>query len=128
MRRVVILMVALAAATPTLAFKAQNRLVVNPGPGSDFTVSNKSHAGDGDFWCAAGDYVIRSLRKPERTQVYRASPEPRKKGQGITFTLDESRAVGTSGVVKNDQPQKGISASAAVQLNCFGFEMNPFRF
>jgi hypothetical protein len=64
----------------------------------------------------------------ERTKIYRSSPEPRQRGQGVSFTLDEARAVGTSGLVKNDQPQTGMSANAAVQLNCFGFEMNPFRF
>lgn len=128
MRRLVLLLAALAVATPALAFTAQNRFRVVPGPGTDFTVAFRSIAREGDYWCAAGDYVIRGLRLHERTQVYRASPQPRPRGQGVSFTLDAKRAVGTSGLVRNGERQAGMSANAAVQLNCFDFDIDLFGF
>lgn len=128
MRRAILLICAFCVAGPASAFTAQNQFRVVAGDGTDFTVAFRSFGREDDYWCAAGDYVIRALRLPERTRVYRSSPQPRQSGQGISFTLDASRAVGTTGLVQNGERQVGMTANAAVQLNCFDFEMLPFGF
>ena len=78
------------AAAP--AWIAQNDLIVEPTGASDFTVPFRGKSEAREFWCAAGDYVIRELGKPPGTRIYRTSSPPRRSGQGISFSLSSEGA------------------------------------
>ena len=76
------------ALTPTMApaWIAQNGLIVEERAGG-FHVPYRGLSGARDFWCAAGDYVIRELNLPPDTLIYRTSSPPRRSGDGIRFSL-----------------------------------------
>jgi hypothetical protein len=74
------------------AWIAQNDLIVVSAGGDDFSVPYRGKSGARDFWCAAGDYVIRELRRPPGTKIYRTSSPPRRAGQGIRFSLSAEGA------------------------------------
>ena len=88
----------LAAASPALAFDARNLLTVTPLGPDTFRVEYENVEYETTYWCAAGDFVERALGLPGKTPIYRASPPPRKRGQGITFTLDPAKAGGPTGI------------------------------
>lgn len=116
-----ILILALAAlAAPAFAFSAKNGMRVDPVDARTFVVAFPSPEGEVQYLCAAGDYVIRGLGLSASTRIYRASPPPRKRGQGITFTLDESRKVklGLLSAFGRDKGDGGISAGSARDNYC----------
>ena len=82
----------LATAVPSHAFIAQNNLVVDPMGAGEFEVPYRGLSGTSDFWCAAGDYVVRGLNLPPRTRIYRTSSPPRRSGQGVSFSLSATAA------------------------------------
>ena len=112
MKRILIL--ALLAATPASAFIADNKLVVRDTGGGSFEVAYRGLSGARQFWCAAGEYVIRELGQPVTTKIYRTSSPPRRAGNGISFSLSPEGAKGTGLLVWGNP--KGISASFARSL------------
>ncbi len=101
-------------ATQASAFIAENKLVVRATGAQSFEVPYRGLSGVSDFWCAAGDYVIRELRLPGTTKIYRTSSPPRRSGQGITFSLSAEGAKKT-GLVRLDSG-RGVTASHARHL------------
>ncbi|RVW00001.1 hypothetical protein EKE94_02130 [Mesobaculum littorinae] len=89
------------AATPALAgFQAENALYVEPAGNTSFDVPYRGgRAGASDFWCAAGDYVIRGLNAAPGTRIWRVSEPPRRSGQGIRFSLSPDGAASRSGLL-----------------------------
>jgi hypothetical protein len=110
---VIALIASLAAATPSFALRAQNGMFVEPTGPDTFLVRFGAKYDDWEYWCAAGDYVIRK-RYPQGTRVYRLSPPPRKRGEGIEFTLDPAKAVYPGLAIIS--PDNGLSAPAAQSL------------
>lgn len=111
---------------PAHAYTAQNSLQVSPISSQDFAVEFRLGAKTTDYWCAAGDYVVRQ-GLGDRTRVYRLSPEPQKRGQGISFTLDPARSTGKTGIssfsaVKED----GMTAGVATAKYCHDFDIMIF--
>lgn len=102
------------AAAPAQAFIARNGLVVESAPGGAFEVLYRGLSGASDFWCAAGDYVIRELRLSPDTRIYRLSSPPRRSGQGITFSLSSEGAKRTGLALLSGG--RSISAAHARQL------------
>ena len=92
MRLILSAVFAIAIANPASAFVASNGLVVEPEGESTFTVPFRGLSGDSDFWCAAGEYVIRDLGLSSSTRIYRLNSPPRRAGQGITFSLSSEGA------------------------------------
>ena len=82
----------LALAAPAQAFIAKNDLVVEARPDGSFEVPYRGLSGASDFWCAAGDYVVRHLGLPPQTRIFRLSSPPRRSGQGVTFSLSSEGA------------------------------------
>lgn len=101
-------------ALPADAFMAQNRLVVESAPGGQFEVPYRGLSGVADFWCAAGDYVLRGLGLPADTRIFRVSSPPRRGGQGITFSLSPEEAKTTG--LQLLSGENSLSASFARQL------------
>ncbi|WP_343079663.1 hypothetical protein [Ostreiculturibacter nitratireducens] len=85
------------AALPAEAFIAQNDMNVSP-EGGGFHVAFKAGAGVNDYWCAAGDYVIRDLGLSRSTRIWRVSPPPRRAGEGISFSLTPEGAARSTGL------------------------------
>lgn len=106
---------AILAATPAAAFTAINDLVVEPSGPDAFNVPWRGDSGAPSFWCAAGDYVIRGLGLSPATRVFRTSPVPRPRGEGIVFSLSPDNATDT-GMVVLGSPDKGLSAGHARAL------------
>lgn len=81
-----------SAALPAQAFIARNGLVVETRPDGSFEVPYRGLSGSSDFWCAAGDHVVRNLGLPPDTRIFRLSSPPRRGGQGVTFSLSAEGA------------------------------------
>jgi hypothetical protein len=115
-----LMLAALVFALPAEAFTAQNGMYVRPLDAQTFIVEFPSPEAETQYLCAAGDYVIRALGLTARTRIYRASPPPRKRGQGITFTLDASRKtqMGLFTRFGTDKDDEGISAGEARATYC----------
>jgi hypothetical protein len=125
--RILILLAALAAAGPALAFGYDLRFRVTQNSKTDFTVEYKLNAATTDYWCGAGRFVTGTLHLPDRTRIYRLSPPPRKSGQGISFTLDATRSAGTTGLTTFGGPQDGsMSAGGAVAGFCYVYDFEKF--
>jgi hypothetical protein len=111
MRLVLSTLVAVLLTQPALAFVAQNGLVVEPRGESRFEIPYRGLSGDSDFWCAAGDYVLRELSLAPSTRIYRLNSPPRRAGQGITFSLSSEGAKRPGFFILSRD--KGLSASFA---------------
>ena len=92
LRSAAVVFLFVATAIPSHAFIAQNSLVVEPIGEGKFEVPYRGLSGTPDFWCAAGDYVVRGLNLPPTTRIYRTSSSPRRSGQGVSFSLSEKGA------------------------------------
>ncbi|WP_147435471.1 hypothetical protein [Paenirhodobacter hankyongi] len=104
---------ALSAGTASAGdFLALNGLRVVPAGGQEFHVAFGGLTGNDDFWCAAGDFVLRGLGLPPSTRIYRTSPPPRRAGEGVDFSLSDARAA-DSGFTRFGARDKGMSAAAA---------------
>ncbi|MEL7151033.1 MAG: hypothetical protein AAGK71_09880 [Pseudomonadota bacterium] len=95
------------------AWIAQNDLVVRETPGG-FTVPFRGLSAARDFWCAAGDYVIRELQLPPATTIYRTSSPPRRAGNGISFSLSAENAKRPGLILLSGR--RGVSASFAREM------------
>ncbi len=104
--------------TTAEAFVAVNGLRVEPTGANSFYVPLIGLTADQAFWCAAGDYVKRSLGLPGKTPIYRLSPPPRKAGKGIEFSLRPEGAAEKTGVTifGNSGPKNSVSATIAWNL------------
>lgn len=92
-RRFALAIVCFASLPATgFAWKAENRLDVNPLPGSDaFEVVGRPGSAGADYWCAAGDYALRVLAAPAEARIYitraRGVPETSNRLEAVHFSL-----------------------------------------
>lgn len=118
MLRVAVL--AAVVASPAAAFVAENGMRARQvGPG-EIAVAFEPQRDDTDYWCAAGDLVLREMGLPGGTRLWRASPKPRGAGNGIVFTLDPARQAEGAGLSQFGAGggDGSISVSHAVQNLC----------
>lgn len=123
--RYMLLLLALTLSTAAFGFTAQNGLIVQPEGPEAFSVPWRGKSGPADFWCAAGDYAIRSLHLAPSATIYRASEPPRRAGEAIRFTLRADQAASSSGLARLGGHPAGLSAGAS-QAFC-EFERNMRR-
>jgi hypothetical protein len=102
-------------AAPATAFQADNGLLVQPSAADAFDVPYRGLSGADDFWCAAGDYVIRGLHLSPSTRIWRQSPPPRRSGQGIRFSLSPEGAAQSTGLAQLT-PGGSLTAAHAQSL------------
>lgn len=116
--RLVIL--AMLLPVPAGAFTAQNGMTAVQTGRSGIAVIHEAKRADTDYWCAAGDFAQRALGLPGGTRLWRASPKPRRAGEGIAFTLDPAQAAPGAGVSHfGGGPRDGsIPVSMAVGSFC----------
>lgn len=112
--RLLILFAMLVMASPASAFMARNSLIVEARGADAFHVPYRGKPAIEEFWCAAGDYVIRELHLPPQTVIYRTSSPPRRAGQGISFNLSGEGATRSGLILLSGG--RGISAAFARHL------------
>jgi hypothetical protein len=113
----------LVTAAPAMAFTAANGMTVSSDSARSFVVvSSRGKMGATDFWCAAGDFAIRSLRLRPSTRLFRMTPGSGR--NGIRFSLDEKGSV-PSGVTVFGSKDSGLSASLA-QVYCTSMKQDDF--
>lgn len=93
-----LLILALLLPAPAAAFTAQNGMTALETAPAEITVLHDVRRADTDYWCAAGDFAQRALGLPGKTRIWRASPKPRRAGEGIVFTLDPQKAAKGAGL------------------------------
>lgn len=118
MRRLLILL--MMTPLPAAGFTAQNGMTARQTGSTEIAVDYRAGRLDTDYWCAAGDFAQAALGLPGRTRLWRASPKPRKAGQGILFTLDPARKAEGAGLSQfGAGPRDGaISLGMAVGSHC----------
>lgn len=102
-------------AGPSQAFVAENfKPVTATGP-SSFMVASHGDSVVREFWCAAGDYVLRGLRQPPATRIWRISAPPQRGSEGIEFSTspDGSQLPGIA-IMGGDG--RSLTAAAASEL------------
>lgn len=85
-------------AAPASAYLSRNNLLVVPEGGNTFNIPYRGRSGDNEFWCAAGDYVQNFLGLPGNTRIWRLSEPPRRRGEGIRFSLSPEGAASRTGL------------------------------
>ncbi|WP_295046132.1 hypothetical protein [uncultured Paracoccus sp.] len=112
-------LVPLLMPVPAAAFTAQNGMTALRTGAAEITVINETRRGDTDYWCAAGDFVQRRLDLPGSTRIWRASPKPRRAGDGIVFTLDPANAAKGAGLSQfGSGPRDGSIPAAMAVGHC----------
>ena len=86
------------------AWKAENRLDVNPLPSSSaFEVIGRPGSAGSEYWCAAADYALRELGAASTTRIYltraRGAPETSNRREAVQFSLSV-----TEGAAKSSPP------------------------
>jgi hypothetical protein len=109
-RLVPLVLAAGLAATPAAAWQSTNNFTVRQLDQNRFEVLSRGGLGNSDAWCAAGDFVIRGLRLPRNTQIWRLSEPPRRSGQSIVFSLSANGAASSTGLA-------GFGGGASVSAN-----------
>lgn len=112
---------------PAAAFTAQNGMTaVRTGP-AEITVIHEVRRGDTDYWCAAGDFAQRVLDLPGKTRLWRASPKPRRAGQGIVFTLDPAQQAEGAGLSQFGGGPRDGSIPVAMAVGNYCQRIVPFQ-
>lgn len=117
-----LLLAALAAATltiasPAAAWLAQNGYVVQSRGNGQFEVRPKGGLSDANAWCAAGDFASRQLGAGN-APVYRISPPPRPRGQGIVFSMSPAGAASSTGLMTVGGAGGGSKSASSAQNLC----------
>ena len=92
MKRTLAVLATLTIASCGDGFIASNGLLVSDTGDGTFEIPFRGESGDSEFWCAAGEYVIRGRNLAPSTRIYRLSPPPRRSGDGIVFSLSPEGA------------------------------------
>ena len=87
----ILLAAMLAVPSQAFAFKALNRLTVNPAGGNQFEVIQRAGSSAADNWCAAADYALRVLGASSSQKVYLVAGRQAARTEGnrfgVTFSL-----------------------------------------
>ncbi len=119
-------LVPLLAPFPVAAFTAQNGMRVTQIGPTEIAVAHELRRDDSDYWCAAGDFALRVLDKPGKTRIWRASPKPRKAGEGIVFTLDPARKAEGAGLSDFGAGPNDGSIAGGTAVGSYCRPMMPF--
>jgi len=112
---VLALPLALSAAFPAAAHLSPKGQIVR-GDATEFTVNYKPGLRLSDYWCAAGDFVLRDLHVLPNARIWRVSADRPRPGGGMTFSLSPERAVGFTGLAVIGNEDGALSAGLADQM------------
>ncbi|WP_128253957.1 hypothetical protein [Falsirhodobacter deserti] len=109
-----IAIVAALAAAPAQAYITKESYVVS-GDAQRFTVRYEPGSAARQYWCAAGQFVDNHLAMLPTTPIYRLSPRPLARGEGMTVSISPEGAIGDTGVAVFPPPDH-LSAGFAASL------------
>lgn len=112
------LAVALGMASPAAAWLAPNNAVVHAGEAGRFEVRRPGLSSSQAF-CAAGEYAARVLGLPQNARIWRVTPPPRRRGQGILFSISDPGTGSKTGLIMIGEDNGSISVALASHL-CWG--------
>lgn len=112
--RHLIWLTALLLPVSAAAFTARNGMTATQVGPTEIAVAVDLRRSETDYWCAAGDYAERVLNQPGKTRIWRASPKPRRAGEGITFTLDAAHKAEGAGLSHFGSGPRDGSVSVAM--------------
>ncbi|MFV0491769.1 MAG: hypothetical protein ACK5M4_08110 [Pseudorhodobacter sp.] len=120
MRLILALVLCVPNAVLAQSIIAQNGMRATRVSETEIAVGPRARARETDYWCAAGDYVVRVMGLPNRTRIWRATPQPRRAGEGVLFTLDQAKKAEGAGLSQyGSGPRDGsISAGMAIGNYC----------
>lgn len=113
------LVAALGAASPAAAWLSPNNQVVQSTGEGRFEVRARPGLSASQAFCAAGEYASRILGVPQNARIWRASPPPRRRGEGISFSLTDPGIGGKTGLLMFGNDTGSVSVAVATQL-CWG--------
>ncbi|MFN0114129.1 MAG: hypothetical protein ACKVPY_05580 [Paracoccaceae bacterium] len=118
-RSLPVVLVFVLLAVPASAWTARNGLEVQPtGRAGEVVVEYDGRLDQTDFWCAAGDYVIRVMGLASSTRLYR-SATPRQRGHGYMFTINREDGTPKSGITSIGKNRDDTSISAGHAQTAF---------
>ena len=99
------------------AYRAENGHFVGPLEGERFIVEWRGgSSGETSFWCAASDYAKHKLGLPWQTRIWRISEPPRKRGEGVVFSLNSEGAAKRTGITGFTKGKRDRRARANMTL------------
>jgi hypothetical protein len=108
--------VALSAGQAT-AYRAENGHFVGPLEGERYIVEWRGgSSGEASFWCAASDYAKHSLGLPWQARIWRISEPPRKRGEGVVFSLNSDGAAKRTGITSFGKDKRDRRARANMTI------------
>lgn len=113
------ILAALLLPLPAAAFTAKNGMRADQISPTEIAVYFHPRRDDSDYWCAAGDLLKRGLGHPGKTRLWRASPKPRKAGEGILFTLDPTKQAEGAGISEYGSGPRDGSVSVAMAVGSY---------
>lgn len=120
------ILVALLSPMPAMAFTAQNGMSVRQTGPAEMMVAPAPRRDETDYWCAAGDFARRALGMPGKARLWRASPKPRKAGEGIAFTLTPDHKADDAGLSQFGAGPRDGSITVAMATGNFCRPARPF--
>lgn len=109
-----IAVLAALAATPASAYITDESYFVD-GDAQRFTVRYEPGSAARNYWCAAGQFIDDYLGMLPTTPIYRISPRPLQRGEGMTFSTSPEGAIDETGVAVFPQTNH-LSAGHAASL------------
>ncbi len=106
---------AAVGALPAQAYLTDSGLSAT-GDASRIVVEFQAGFGDSEYWCAAGDFAISRLGASVVAPVYRVTPPPRKRGQGIVFSLSPEGTSARTGIAM--WPQESFIRAESARSMC----------
>ncbi|MDH2327537.1 hypothetical protein QCN27_11740 [Cereibacter sp. SYSU M97828] len=101
------------AASPASAYITKEGYFVE-GDAQRFHVRYEPGSAARDYWCAAGQFIDNYLGMLPTTDIYRISPRPLARGEGMTFSLSAEGAFPETGVAifpASDHMSAGFAAA-----------------
>ncbi len=92
-----IALAAIVSAAPAHAYITDESYYVS-GDAQQFHVRYEPGAAARNYWCAAGQFIDDYLGMLPTTPIYRISPRPLQRGEGMTFSTSPEGAIGETGV------------------------------
>ncbi|MBL4916327.1 hypothetical protein [Szabonella alba] len=116
----------LTAMAETRVMIAQNGMQARQAGPTEILVLPRPSARPTDYWCAAGDYAVRAMGLTNRTRLWRATPASARVGNGILFTLDETKKAEGAGLSEYGSGPRDGSMSLGMAVGSYCRPVIPF--
>lgn len=126
MRLCLALALCLPTAVSAQSIIAQNGMRATRVSETEIAVGPRIQARETDYWCAAGDFATRVMGLSNKTRIWRATPGPRRRGEGILFTLDPAQKAEGEGLSEYGSGPRDGSMSIGMAVGNYCRPFAPF--